>query len=517
MRRAVLAALLLLATARPAAADELDGALSRARRTGRVVVIEFGASWCGPCRFFEETILSTPAVRADLRRRIFLSVNVGEQEGEELAKRFEVKVLPTFLSLDPSGEVLERSLGIADLGSPDAFIAFFERAEVERAFRRHEGDPRLALAAAADASEVRLVPGSRRAGWALARAAVGGRLSAAELSELFRLHLKHIDDNGQLAFATYAALAAGDAGDAVVVADRIVAQRHAGAVALAAAGHAYAAANRLARTYELMIRCGEVATTTAERWACHALGLRVFFQRPAHAIHLVRHAARLRLLAALGTRVRDADLAERAAEQAVLAIRAERPDARAAWRPPGSLWRRSGLVDMLLGVRSDAGLSGEGRFSVEGRALFASKLGFDVKPMGLATAAVGMDFADELTYETAAEIGFAPAGGIIGIYSGISASDLGAGDAGVIGIPIELAIFFPARTTSLHGFVRTQILLAGDDERLDGSNDAPLDADELSLGLDARIPDSPIMVGIRHDQVLDRTLTGVWLGVQLAP
>ena len=180
---------------------------------------------------------------------------------------------------------------------------------------------------------------------------------------------------------------------------------------------------------------------------------------------------------------------------------------------------RDSLIGALLGFRADGGLSGEGRFQLDGRALLAAWFGAEVKPMALASAAVGIDFADEVVYDGSAQIGFAAGGGLLGIYSGIAASDHGAGDSGALGIPLELALFFPGRRFGVEGFVRTTILFAGDPARRTGSNDAPLGADELSLGLSARIPglDAPLLLGIRHDQLFDRTLTGIWLGVQLRP
>ncbi len=521
--RLLAAAVALLAAAAPAAAGPLDDALARARREDRAVVLEFRADWCGPCRAFETYVLSHPMVRLELRRRIFVSIDIDQPDGEALAKRFRVVGVPTFVSMDPSGAVLQRSTGIMDVLTPQAFIAFFERAETRREYRRRSGDPRLAGFVAAQLAEVRREPGTAEAGWALARAAVAGRMSTAERTELFLLHAQHTTRERQLAFTVYAALAAGATDDAAAVADRLLELDPMDSASLAAAAHAYLEVNRSREAYLLWHRCHDEARVRREHNACRAVTLRMVLGRPATAVELVRHAVRLRALAALGSRREGAADAERTAEQAVWG---ELPDseiaggaARRPRLPPGTLWRHRGIVALMLGVRSDAGLSGDGRFQVDSRALVAATAGFEVKPLFLASAAVGIDFADELAYQGAAEVGFAAAGGLIGIYAGVSASDHGAGDAGALGIPIELAVFFPGRRFGIEGFVRTTVLFAGDEARRTGSNDAPLGADELSLGLSARIPevDLPLVVGVRHDQLLDTTLTGIWLGVQLLP
>ena len=516
------ASLILLAAGGPAAADPLDDALARARREDKAVVVEFRADWCGPCRVFEKHVLRHPWAQFQLRRRIFVSIDIDDPDGAEIAQRYRVFGVPTFLALDPSGDELERSSGILSVLTPQAFIALFERAEARREYRRRSSDPRIARFAAGQIEEVRGAPGTTAAGWALARAVIVGLLLAEDRSELFDLHARNTTSERQLAFTIYAALAAGSPADAAEVAERLVELDPMDGAALTAAAHAYIEVGRRREAHGLWHRCRESTRVARERDACRTVTWRVLLGQPPRAVELVRYAAMLRAMVEIGARTADVGTAERAAWDAAWGIL---PDPTAAARmrlprlPPGPLWRRRGLIGALLGFRADGGLSGEGRFQLDGRALLAPWSGAEVKPMGLASAAVGIDFADEVVYDGAAQIGFAAGGGLLGIYSGIAASDHGAGDPGALGIPLELALFFPGRRFGVEGFVRTTILFAGDQARRTGSNDAPLGADELSLGLSARVPglDAPLLLGVRHDQLFDRTLTGIWLGIQLRP
>ena len=427
--------------------------------------------------------------------------------------------------------------------SPWAFIAFFERAEIWRAYRRRESDPRITRFAALEAARARRSPGTGHGGWSLARAAIAGRLDPTARFDLFALHASATTSERQLAFTVFAALAAGAPREAAAVADTLLDLDPLDSAALAAAAHAYMASGRERDAYRIAQRCRDGARARREQVACRTVEMRLLFGREPVAIELLRHAVHLRVLAALAAGgavpVANAPLAdplppiaadplaadpiaaERAAWDAIWGILPDPvAEARArAWIPPGSLWRQRGLIGSLLGFRADGGLSGEGRFQLDGRALFALRPGPELKPMALTSAALGIDFADELVYDASAQLGFAAAGGLIGIYTGIAASDHGAGDDGALGVPIELALFYPGRRFGVEGFVRTSILFAGDQARRTGSNDAPLGADELSLGLSARIPglDAPLLVGVRHDQLFDRTLTGLWLGIQLRP
>jgi len=513
---------LLVAAAGVARADPLDDALARARREDRAVVLEFRADWCGPCRMFEQSVLRHPWVRVQLRKRIFVSIDIDDDVGAEIAKRYRVVVVPTFLALDPSGDELERSSGILGVISPQAFIALFERAEARREYSRRSSDPRFARFAAGQMEQFRRAPGTPAAGWALARAVIVGLVLADDRSELFDLHASSTTSERQLAFTIYAALAAGSPSDAAEIAERLVDLDPMDSAALAAAAHAYIETGRTREAHRLWHRCMDGARAARERAACRTVAWRMLLGQPPRAVELIRYAAMLRAMVEIDSRRGDVGAAEHAAEDAVWGVLPDSSVARNALArrtPPGTLWYHRGLVAMLLGVRSDAGLSGDGRFQVDGRALVAFNRGFDVKPLLLATGAIGIDFADEVAYEGAAEVGFAAAGGLIGIYSGILGSDHGSDSDAALGIPIELAVFFPGRRFGLEGFVRTTILFAGDEARRTGSNDAPLGADELSLGLSARVPGLglPLQVGIRHDQLLDTTLTGIWLGVQLVP
>jgi thiol-disulfide isomerase/thioredoxin len=521
MTRFLIAAILLLAAAVPARADHLEGALARARREDRALVVEFRASWCGPCKLFEKHVLASPRVKAELHHRLFVSLDVDDVDDAEVAKQYRVTVIPTFLSLDPSGEVLQRSTGIMDVLSPQAFIAFFERAETWREYRRRQSDPRIARYVEDQIDAVRRAPGASSAGWALAHAAIAGLLLGAERSTLFDLHARNTRSMHELAFTIYAALAAGSPEDAAEVADLLVARTPTDGAALAAAAYAYLEVNRSREAFELWRECDDIARAVRERRACRTLVLRMMLGRPHGVIELIRHAVRLRVLAALGSGGQGADAAERAAYDAVWGEYPEQDVTESAdGNIPdraGTLWLHSGLVDGLIAFRTDRGLSGEGRFQLGGRGLLALRPGYDVKPMGLVTAEVGMDFSDEIAYEGSLQIGFAVAGGVLGIYSGISASDPGAGAGGAVGVPLELALSYPVERFGVEAFIRSTVIVAGDEPRADGSENAPFAADELSFGAAARIPDTSIMVGVRHDQLLDTTLTALWLGVQLAP
>lgn len=74
-------------------------------RSGKKVLLDFWASWCGPCRMVAPVIEEVAAQRPDL---IVGKVNVDEENA--LAMEFGVSSIPTLVVLR-SGEVLDQAIG----------------------------------------------------------------------------------------------------------------------------------------------------------------------------------------------------------------------------------------------------------------------------------------------------------------------------------------------------------------------------------------------------------------------
>ena len=124
-----------LPTSHPVAAPDFTlpkiggGTVTLSALRGQVVVMEFWATWCGPCR------MSTPSVEAVYRTLkgrgvTALLINVGEKEEEitrwagtrftaailmdqdqDVARRYGVQGIPTLLVIDQEGRIIHRHSG----------------------------------------------------------------------------------------------------------------------------------------------------------------------------------------------------------------------------------------------------------------------------------------------------------------------------------------------------------------------------------------------------------------------
>ena len=70
-------------------------------------VLDFWASWCGPCRMLSPTVEALAEKYEG--KVVFGSVNVDEQE--ELATRFGISVIPTLFFLK-KGSVFQKTVGV---------------------------------------------------------------------------------------------------------------------------------------------------------------------------------------------------------------------------------------------------------------------------------------------------------------------------------------------------------------------------------------------------------------------
>ena len=74
-------------------------------RSDKKVLLDFWASWCGPCRMVLPLVEEIAAERSDIK---VCKINV--DENPELAKQFRVMSIPTLVVME-KGEVVKRVVG----------------------------------------------------------------------------------------------------------------------------------------------------------------------------------------------------------------------------------------------------------------------------------------------------------------------------------------------------------------------------------------------------------------------
>ena len=93
----------------------LDSALVRARQTQKPIMIDFYATWCGPCKMLDAQIY--PAAPVVQEAQNFVSVKVDVDKEQSLASKYQIQAMPTIVFLDSSGREIHRTQGVSDQAS----------------------------------------------------------------------------------------------------------------------------------------------------------------------------------------------------------------------------------------------------------------------------------------------------------------------------------------------------------------------------------------------------------------
>lgn len=103
----------------PFRAIAFDDAAAEAARDGKMVFLDFYATWCPPCRRLDAVTWKDPEVVAWLEANA-VPLKIDAERNPGLAERFMVEAYPTLVFLDPAGREVLRVLGFRD---PASFLA----------------------------------------------------------------------------------------------------------------------------------------------------------------------------------------------------------------------------------------------------------------------------------------------------------------------------------------------------------------------------------------------------------
>jgi len=73
--------------------DDFKALIDKASKEGKLLIVDFHAQWCGPCKMIAPKIVKMAEEMDD--KCIFAKVDV--DEASEIAEEYEIQAMPTFL------------------------------------------------------------------------------------------------------------------------------------------------------------------------------------------------------------------------------------------------------------------------------------------------------------------------------------------------------------------------------------------------------------------------------------
>lgn len=86
---------------------DLDAALEEARRTQKLVFVDFSANWCPPCVAMKHDVWPDPAVERAMESYVPVLVDVDRDA--TVSERYGVHGIPAILVLEHTGRVVRRA------------------------------------------------------------------------------------------------------------------------------------------------------------------------------------------------------------------------------------------------------------------------------------------------------------------------------------------------------------------------------------------------------------------------
>lgn len=104
----------------------LDAAKEEAQRSGKPILVDFFATWCGPCKLMDKQTWANADVIKETQR--WITVRLDVDQNKQLAGQYRVQAIPTLFLLRSDGSTMSSAVGFV---SPGDLLTFMKEASTQ--------------------------------------------------------------------------------------------------------------------------------------------------------------------------------------------------------------------------------------------------------------------------------------------------------------------------------------------------------------------------------------------------
>jgi thiol:disulfide interchange protein len=103
---------------------DFDKATDAAKKSGRLMMVDFNASWCGPCQQYKTEVFPSQAFKDATKDVVLVDIDIDTHS--DLSGKYQVSGIPDIRFLTPDGKEVGRAVGY---GGTDRLLEALDQAK----------------------------------------------------------------------------------------------------------------------------------------------------------------------------------------------------------------------------------------------------------------------------------------------------------------------------------------------------------------------------------------------------